>query len=158
MKRAVVVLILVLAFCGLSDSIYLAQNEATNTPLICNVVSISGCNIVATSQYTRLFGLSIAEYGVIFYGIIFFLAALELVLFNRLIRRILQAISFVGVLASLVLTFLEIFIIKALCIFCLASALIALLVFIAAIFIEPIRKNILQSQQKTLPNLPMPPS
>ena len=158
MKRAVVVLILVLAFCGLSDSIYLAQNEATNTPLICNVASISGCNVVATSQYTRLFGLSIAEYGVIFYGIIFFLAALELVLFNRLIRRILQAISFVGVLASLVLTFLEIFIIKALCIFCLASALIALLVFIAAIFIEPIRKNILQSQQKTLPNLPMPPS
>ena len=158
MKRAVVVLILVLAFCRLSDSIYLAQNEATNTPLICNVVSISGCNIVATSQYTRLFGLSIAEYGVIFYGIIFFLAALELVLFNRLLRRILQAISFVGVLSSLYLTFLEIFVIKALCIYCLASAIIALLVFIAASFIEPIRKILNNEVPLPSQHLSMPPS
>lgn len=152
MKRAGVVLIVILAFCGLSDSAYIAQNEANNAPLLCNIENISGCNIVAASQYSYIFGISVAEYGVIFYGIIFILAALELVLFNRFLRRMLQAISLIGVTASAYLTFLEFFVIKALCIFCLASAIISLFVLIAASFIEPIRRII---QQKPL--VPPPP-
>ena len=153
MKRAGVVLILVLAFCGLSDSAYIAQNEAHNTPLICGVTHLSGCNVVASSQYTHLLGISVAEWGVLFYGIVFILAALEAVLFNRFLRRLLQVISIIGVAASLYFTFLEVFIIRQLCIFCLVSAIITLLVLIVASFIEPIRKN---TQQKSPPPQPPP--
>jgi uncharacterized membrane protein len=140
MKRAGVVLILLFAFFGLSDSIYLAQQEANDAPLICNVDNLSGCNIVATSPYTRFLGISIAEYGVMFYAFIFVIAALELVVFDRLLRRVLQGASLVGIIASAYLTFLEIFVIQALCIYCLVSAGIALAIFIFASLIEPIRK------------------
>lgn len=140
MKRAGVVIVLVLSFCGLSDSIYLTQNEASNTPLICNVNNLSDCNIVAASQYAHLFGIPLAEYGVVFYGGIFILAALELALFNRLLRRILQGVSFIGIVVSLYFTFIEIFVIRALCIYCIISALIAFLIFISSCFIEPMRK------------------
>jgi len=48
--------------------------------------------------------------------------------------RTLQGSSIVGLAASLYLTFLEVFVIRSLCIYCLASAFIALLIFISALF------------------------
>jgi len=157
MKRVGVVLILIFAFFGLADSLYLAQHEASGAPLLCNIQNLSGCNTVIASQYSRLFGISLAEYGVVFYGIVFVLAALEIVIFNRLLRRALQAASLVGIIASLYFTFVQIFFIGALCIYCLASALTALLIFICASFIEPIRKGIEQHSPPP-PPLRMPPS
>ncbi|MBI4088523.1 vitamin K epoxide reductase family protein [Candidatus Kaiserbacteria bacterium] len=156
MKRVGVVLILLFAFFGLADSLYLAQHEASGTPLLCNIQNLSGCNVVIASQYSRLFGISLAEYGVVFYGIVFILAALEIVIFNRLLRRALQAASLIGIIASLYFTFVQIFFIGALCIYCLASALTALLIFICASFIEPMRKNIKQPLSPP-PPLRMPP-
>ncbi|MFA5744901.1 MAG: vitamin K epoxide reductase family protein [Candidatus Paceibacterota bacterium] len=151
MKRTGVICIVFLAFFGLVDSIYLAQNEITNTPLICTVENLSDCNIVATSQYSRLFGIPLAEFGVAFFSIIFILAILELFVSNRLLRRFIQGCSIVGVASSVYFTFIEIFIIHALCIYCLVSAFITLLIFISASFIQPIRK----SEQE---NPPTPPS
>jgi len=141
MKRASIVFIIVLAFLGIADSAYLAQSEIGNTPLICNVENLSDCNIVATSQYSRIFGIPVAEFGVAFFGLIFILAALELVLFNRLLRRILQIISLIGIIASLYFSFLEVFVISAFCIYCIASAFITLFIFISACLIEPIKKK-----------------
>lgn len=155
MKRAGVILIVLLAFFGISDSAYLAQNETSNTPLICNVENLSDCNIVAASQYSRLFGVPLAEFGIVFYSILFILAVLELFLFNRLLRRILQVVSLVGIVFSLYFTFLEIFVINAFCIYCLVSAFIALLIFISAGFIEPIRKNTRQDPSEP-PSIPAP--
>ena len=144
---------MVLAFCGLSDSLYLTQNEMSNTPLLCSVQNLSGCNIVATSQYANLFGIPLAEYGALFYAFIFIAAALEIVIFDQLLRRMLQGFSLIGILISIYLTFIEVYVIHALCIYCIASALIALLIFIFACLIEPIRKN-----KPSIPSrLPMPP-
>jgi uncharacterized membrane protein len=142
MKRIGVVLIVILAFCGLSDSLYLAQHEAAGTPLICTVANLSGCNVVAASQYTHLFGISIADYGVMFYAFVFIIAALELFVFDQLLRRIIQAASVIGVIASLYFTCIELFVLHTVCIYCLTSAFIALLVLIFACFIEPIRKKV----------------
>ncbi|MBI4066055.1 vitamin K epoxide reductase family protein [Candidatus Kaiserbacteria bacterium] len=141
MKRIGVVFILILAFFGLADSSYLAQHELSGEPLICNIQNLSGCNIVAASQYSRVFGIPLAEYGVLFYGVLFILAALELVIFNRLLRRTLQLISVIGIISSLYFTFVQVYFIGAFCIYCLASAIIAFLIFACASFIEPIRKN-----------------
>ncbi len=145
LKRIGVILILLLAFCGLADSAYLYQKESVNAPLICNVENLSGCNVVAASKYSRLFGVSIAEYGLVFYGAIFAIAALEIVLFRPILRRLLQWLALAGIAASLYFTFNEVFLIKALCMYCLASALITLLILILATFLEPIRSKALQA-------------
>lgn len=157
MKRAGVVLILLLAFFGLADSIYLTQNDLNGTPLLCTVQNLSDCNTVATSQYSRLFGVPIAELGVLFYSIVFVLAALEIVIFDQLLRRVLQALSLIGILFSLYFTFIQKFIIGAFCIYCFASTLIALLIFILASFIEPIRRRAVPPPPSQ-PHLPMPPA
>ena len=139
MKRFAVGGILALAFLGLADSLYLAESAETGTPLICDVQNLTGCNIVAASQYSRVFGIPLAEYGVFFYGVLFVLAAIELALYNRFLRRTLQAVAVLGVLFSLYFSALQLFVINAFCIYCIASAIIALLVLICASAIEPIR-------------------
>ncbi len=155
MKRISVAGILLLAFFGLANSAYLAQQEASGEPLICTIQNFSGCNIVTASEYSKLFGIPLAQYGVLFYGVLFVLAALELVLFDRLLRRVLQVISSIGVIFSLYFIFVQIFFIGAFCIYCLTSAVIAFLILVFASFIEPIRRN----EMKNLPpHAPAPPS
>lgn len=162
MKRIGVASILLLAFLGLADSAYLAERVASGEPLICNIQNFSGCNIVAASEYSKLFGIPLAQYGVLFYGVLFALAALELVLFDRLLRRVLQAIASIGVIFSLYFIFVQVYFIGAFCIYCLASAGIALLIFILASFIEPIQRRGEGSAPPHAPPpssyLPMPPT
>jgi uncharacterized membrane protein len=161
MKRAGVVLILILAFCGLADSAYLTQHELSGTPLLCNIQNFSGCNIVATSQYSHLFGIPLAEFGILFYSILFVLAALEIVIFDQLLRRALQALSLVGVISSLYFTFVQMFVIDAFCIYCLASAIITVLIFLFASLIEPLKRRVHHLHPapppSTPPHLSMPP-
>jgi len=159
MKRLGVVCILILAFCGLANSLYLAQHEESGVPLQCDIGNLDGCNVVAASEYAQVFGVPLAEYGVVFYGILFILAAVELVLFNRLLRRALQVLAVVGVLFSLYFTVLQVFVINALCIYCLASAFIAFLTLVFASYIEPVRGK--EDQPVLLPKSPhlmMPPT
>lgn len=152
MKRVGVIFILILAFCGLADSAYIAQHEASGTPLLCNIQNFSNCNVVAASQYSHLFGVPLADYGIMFYSIVFILAALEIVIFDQLLRRMLQIASLLGLLSSLYFVFVQMFFIGAFCIYCSVSGLITLLVFILASLIEPIRVRL-----TTQPSVPQPP-
>lgn len=161
MKRLGVVFILVLAFCGLANSLYIAQHAESGIPLQCDIGTLTGCNIVAASEYSRVFGIPLAEYGVFFYGILFILAAVELMFFNRLLRRALQVIAVIAVLFSLYFTVLQAFVIDAFCIYCLASAFIALLVLVFASYIEPmVRRDKEDTSVRPLqsPHLTMPPT
>jgi len=159
MKRWGVVGILLLAFLGLADSVYLAQHAVNGTPLLCNINFLSGCNTVAASPYAYLFGIPLAEFGVLFYSILFVLAALELALFNQVLRRALQVTAAVGLFFSLYFTSLQMFVIEAFCIYCVISALITIFVVILASFIEPVwrRKNGNSPIITPPPRLSMPP-
>ena len=101
-----------------------------------------------------MFGIPLAEYGTLFYGILFVLAALELVIFDKLLRHVLQVFSLVGVAFSLYFTAVQIFFIGAFCIYCLTSAIIAFLILIFASFIEPVK---VKERHNLPPTTPPPP-
>ena len=119
----------VLSFLGLADSWYLAHAALTNTALVCNISGIDGCNAVAQSVYSHIFGIPLGVYGVVFYGILFILAALLYTVPKRLVYRIITGLATLGLLASIVFMYLQFFVIKALCVYCLGSAAISVLVF-----------------------------
>jgi len=139
MKRLSVVLILALAFCGIAVSSYLAESEKNGQPLICNVENLSGCNTVVSSAYSHIFGISLADFGLLFYTLVFVFAAIELALFNQVLRRVLQLFALVGILTSLYSIYIQVFIIEALCIYCIFSAILTFLILLLASVIEPIR-------------------
>lgn len=136
MKRTAVWLILFFAFCGIADSAYIAESAATGTPLICNVADLTGCNIVAQSAYNNIFGIPLADYGILFYGLLFILAAIEIAIDSKLVRRAIQVIAVVDFLSSLVFVYIQIVLIGALCIYCLASAALSLFIFLCSLALE----------------------
>ena len=163
MKRIGVVAILILAFCGLANAAYLAQHQANAAAIPCSIQGLSDCGPVIGSEYSHLFGIPLASLGVFFYGVLFILAALELIVFDRFLRRALQAASLVGVIASLYFVFLQAFVIQAFCAYCLASAAITLLVLLFASLIEPLKSKKGSASPMilpppSLPRLTMPPA
>lgn len=157
LRRFAVVGVIAFALFGLSDSLYLAQHEASAAPLICNVQNLSGCNTVVSSKYSQLFGVPVAEFGVLFYALVFALGVFELFFMNQLVRRTLQGFALVGILMSLYSTFTQIFLIKALCIYCLASAVTTVFIFIFATRIEPLPLRKFAAIRLSN-RLPMPPA
>lgn len=164
MKRLGVIAILLLAFAGLADSFYLAQHKSNGIPLLCNIENLTGCNVVASSKYSYLLGIPVANLGIVYYSLVFIFAALELILFDRLLRRLLQLFAVIGLAVSLYSTGVQIFFIKALCIYCLISAAITVLIFSLASFLEPLRRRAAAEAVASVPTtesemnpLPMPP-
>ena len=126
-------LLLVLAFLGLADAWYLTANALSETALSCDFGAVlDGCNIVAQSDYSYFLGLPLALYGVGFYAIVFCMAALVLVLPLRILYLALLVSGVVGSLASILFLFIQFFIIQAICIYCIASAVITFMFFFIA--------------------------
>ncbi len=73
-----------------------------------------------------------------FFALLFFLAAVEIILPYIHIRRLMQALSAAGLIASAYFVFVQVYIIDALCLYCLISAGVSLLVFIFSYFLEPL--------------------
>lgn len=121
--------ILVLAFFGIADAWYLSQAALTDTALWCGVNTPDGCNIVAQSEYSRLFGIPLALYGLAFYITTFALAAAAFFKRTRYLTQALVGFGLFGLLSSLYFLYLQIFRIEAICIYCVASFIISTLIF-----------------------------
>ncbi|MDQ3863117.1 MAG: vitamin K epoxide reductase family protein [Actinomycetota bacterium] len=108
-----------LAALGLLISAYLTWTHFAGLAPICTAGS-DGCETVQSSRYATMLGVPVALLGVIAYGGLIFSAALwgEVGIYLGLL------ISLVGTLFSAYLTYLELFVISALCQWCLASAAI----------------------------------
>jgi uncharacterized membrane protein len=121
-RNTLIALILAFAFLGLADSWYLAESAASDTPLVCGPGVLEGCNAVAQSPYSRLFGIPLGVYGVVFYGLAILLAAAALTLKIKGTSFYLLVVTGAGAIASVAFLYVQFFLIKALCVYCLASA------------------------------------
>lgn len=129
------IVIPILSLIGLGASIYLTYIELTHTRAICGPVG--DCNAVQTSPYAKLFGfLPIGLLGAI--GYIGILAAwMWQRVRNDVISKIagpaMYGMALFGTLFSIYLTYLELFVIHAVCIWCLSSALIITLLMVLSL-------------------------
>ena len=119
----------ILSLIGLGVAGYLAYVETQMVEAVCG--PIGDCNAVQSSSYAQLFGLPIGVIGVVGY-----LAILGAWVWGRsgsaTARALLLGMAMVGVIFSIYLTYLELFIIEAVCLWCLSSAVIATLIMLAA--------------------------
>ncbi|MFW6098107.1 MAG: vitamin K epoxide reductase family protein [Chloroflexota bacterium] len=120
-----------LAVAGLAVAGYLAYVETQAVAAVCGPVG--DCNAVQTSEYAYLFGIPIGVLGVIGYVVI--LAAWGWSHWQRDPRAplALLGVTIVGVLFSIYLTYLEPFVIGAVCAWCLTSAVIMALLLLASV-------------------------
>ena len=126
-------IMLALALMGIMVAFYDAYSIYNGQPLWCPP-PINGCNEVANSPYARIFNLPVGYYGVVYYLYMFGLAALlAFDPFSHGLRFAALAYAALGVCFSIYFMYLQIAFIHAFCIYCLASAVTTLLLFIAAL-------------------------
>ncbi|MEK7460020.1 MAG: vitamin K epoxide reductase family protein [Patescibacteria group bacterium] len=126
--------IILLSFIGFADSSYLLAKRLSGAPIPC-ALGFSGCDTVDKSPYSAFLGIPLSAYGMAFYLIIGFLAILYLDTKRVLFARLILPIATLGFISSAYFVYLQAFVIKAFCIFCLVSAGVSALLFILAVMI-----------------------
>ena len=111
----------VVSLVGLGDSIYLAVEHVAGRSVQCTLVS--GCSEVLSSQYASVAGIPLALIGAAAYFTVFSLATLAAFGYKTA-GKLLTPLVGLMFLTSLWLIYLQAFVIKAFCQFCLLSALV----------------------------------
>lgn len=120
-ERNLRVLISALAVAGLLISAYLTWSHLRGVAPVC-VGGSSGCETVQTSRYSEILGIPVAALGLLAYAALLLSAAL------RDERAVLLGlfVALVGTLFNAYLTYLELFVIRAICQWCVANAVVML--------------------------------
>jgi uncharacterized membrane protein len=124
-------LIPLLAVMGLGVAVYLAYVKTQAVAAGCGPVG--DCNAVQTSEYAYLFGIPIGVLGVIGYVAILVTWAWGAWRADNRATLALLAITAFGVLFSIYLTYLEPFVISAVCAWCLTSAVVMTLLLLLSV-------------------------
>jgi uncharacterized membrane protein len=100
------------------------------------VCAVGSCEVVQTSKWATLLGYPVAVWGVVYYVAVLAVALAGLspsFADNRRLSQLLVLMTATGVLFSLWLTYLELFVIDAICMWCVVSAVLATTLFVIAL-------------------------
>jgi uncharacterized membrane protein len=113
-----------LALLGLLDAAYLAWIKLANATYACS--NIGDCETVNRSSYSEVAGIPIAALGAAAYGVILLLVLLDRRPSQRSepFRFGVFGLALAGTLYSAYLTYVEVAVLRAICPYCVASALI----------------------------------
>ena len=106
---------------GLADAIYLTVEHLSGRSVRCTITS--GCSEVLSSPYASIRGLPLAGLGAVAYFVVFSLATLAAFGY-RLVGNLLTFVVAAMFLTTLWLLYLQAFVIRHFCQFCLLSALV----------------------------------
>ncbi len=147
-------LLILLSLIGIADATYLSYTALTNTALTCNIKGLDGCNTVAQSVYSHLFGIPLAVYGVAFY-VLFFVLACAVLFFSRAwLVKSLVALGVIGLVASIIFELIQVVLIKALCVYCLVSAVTSFFLCIFAVLLWKAASHTPKPNQELPPDAP----
>jgi uncharacterized membrane protein len=135
---------LVASIIGFIDSAYLTFVKFTDTPIYCTP-GLGDCATVQNSPYSELWGIPLALLGSLTYLalILLYLFGQKMRLFKSIQLHLVFGLGLFGFLFSLYLTYLEFFVIRALCQWCVLSALCMTAIFITTII--QLKRNQFQS-------------
>ena len=130
-------IIAVASLIGFADTVYLTANHYMGTGVQC--LLFEGCEIVLTSWYSEIFGIPLVILGVMFYGGIFLVVNIYDIYQNNLFLYLLKLGGIAGFVASLVFLFIQLFILEALCFYCLISFGSSTVIFVDSRKLHPVR-------------------
>jgi uncharacterized membrane protein len=136
-ERSTRVLLAVLAVGGLLMSAYLTWVHLLGMPPVC-LTGNRGCETVQSSRYAEILGVPVAALGMGGYVGLLFAAVLR----GEVGVLLGLFVSLVGILFSAYLTYLELFVIYAVCQWCVSSAVLMMAAFVLSVIrIGQLRKT-----------------
>ncbi len=133
---------ILITMIGLAVSIYMTIYKLTNNDSMC--IGNGGCSIVNESVYAEIYGIPVAAFGVFGYLAIMSILILEKkagpsialrasAFFEQNATMLTFGLTLIGFLFTLYLIYLELFVIKAICPFCVTSQVSMTLLFILSV-------------------------
>jgi len=116
------------SFIGFLDASYLTISHYTGAALNCSV--LKGCEQVTNSPYSVIFNIPVALLGSLYYLTVLILSILYFDTKNSSILKIIAPFTILGFGASVWFVYLQFFVIKALCQYCMVSALTSTILFV----------------------------
>ena len=128
-KKLLSLLIIFFIVLGIADTAYLSFEHFTNFVPPCPVHSVLGsfidCNKVLTSVYSQFFGIPLAYLGLAYFLALFLLKFV-------VSKKIFFGITTLALTASGYLIYLQLFVLHAICIYCMICAGVNIILFALA--------------------------
>lgn len=127
--------IIILALVGLAVSYYIFSHNKSEKQLACPIKD-HNCGEVVNSKYNKTFGIKNEIAGMFYYilvAIIYLLSLFFPIFDSRIFKLILEIIITGAALFSVYLIFVQKYFLKQYCAWCLASAVVSLIIFILAL-------------------------
>lgn len=128
----IAILLFVIALLGFVDATYLTVEHYSGTIPPC---SVGGCETVLTSVYSTILGVPVALGGAVYY----FLILISVVIFfeskNTKPLKWSLLLTIPGMIMSLWFFYVQAFILKSYCLYCLGSLLTTTILFIITVYL-----------------------
>ena len=124
-------LISVLAVLGVGVSGYLTYTHLFGAPIFCG--GASSCELVNSSRYAFLGSIPVSLLGLIGYVAILALSFIPTNEDRQWPAQLIFGAALIGVMIQLYLTYIELFVLYAICYWCVASQILVLLIFILSL-------------------------
>lgn len=124
---------IILCFIAIPVAGYLVYDHYNPGTLICPTEGWIDCGEVTHGEYNNILGIPLAHLGLVGIVIIFLFAVIRIVHWDRDYTEnffiIVLVLSFLGALLTWYLTYLELFVIQAICIYCFLEFVLATMIF-----------------------------
>ncbi len=133
--RKLFCVLLSFSLVGLIDSVYLTYEHYAKIIPPCTIGSLFDCGTVINSSYAYIFDIPVSVWGVVHYSILFLTIILFLIYKTNQWVRVFSFFSTLGFLFSTYFVYVQIIILKALCFYCILSAINSFIIFIFIVYI-----------------------
>jgi len=127
-------MVLVFILLALGSSAVLAFEPLS---VVCNVEQ--GCSLVQNSSYARTFEVKNSVYGVGIFSVLSLVAILQILKPGRKKEKFLKFSLFIGTLIAIYFLFLQLFVLKAYCKYCLIADFSVIIAFGISVFSKKIK-------------------
>ncbi len=126
---------IIFGLAGLSVAGYVFWKKKTAQPMVC---PLNGeCEVVTTSQYSKFLGIPVEKIGILYYGLIVLVYTLHALipwLLSDTVLFFIMGITIASFVFSLYLIFIQAFVLRKWCTWCLFSAGFSTFIFVTAVF------------------------
>ena len=124
---------------GFVDSVYLTVSRFQNFSLPCTI--FHGCDIVTKSTYSTIGPIPVALLGAIYYLVLLIIAIYAVESSSDNIFYLFGKITWIGLIFSAWFMFVQAFILRAYCTYCIVSAIDCAILFVLALVYIRVEKR-----------------
>lgn len=128
--KVIAIIAAIVAFIGFLDASYLSIEQIQGKTIECATSFFNDCSEVTTSVYSKILGIPVAYLGFLYYAGFLVLCFALIDTKKMVLAKYLGWYSVLGLGASVYFSFIQAFVLKAFCLYCIVSAITSTILFL----------------------------